>query len=101
MTSIRIRKGYDINIAGTPSCDVEKLEKPTRVALLPERIPFIKPRLKVKIDDQVNVGSPVFEDKRNPDFIFLSPGGGRISKIDYGPRRIIKEIIIAPDQDEG
>ena len=101
MTSIRIRKGYDINIAGTPSCDVEKLEKPTRVALLPERIPFIKPRLKVKIDDQVNVGSPVFEDKRNPDFIFLSPGGGRISKIDYGPRRIIKEIIIALDQDEG
>ncbi|MDH3356134.1 MAG: 4Fe-4S dicluster domain-containing protein [Desulfobacteraceae bacterium] len=101
MTSIRIRKGYDINIAGTPSCDVEKLEKPTRVALLPERIPFIKPRLKVKVDDQVNVGSPIFEDKQNPDFIFLSPGGGRITKIDYGPRRIIKEIIIALDQDEG
>ncbi len=101
MTSIRIRKGYDINIAGSPSCDVEKLEKPTRVALLPERIPFIKPRLKVKVDDQVNVGSPVFEDKRNPDFIFLSPGSGRISKIDYGPRRIIKEIVITLDQDEG
>ena len=101
MTSIRIRKGYDINIAGTPSRDVEKLEKPTRVALLPERIPFIKPRLKVKVDDQVNVGSPIFEDKQNPDFIFLSPGGGRISKIDYGPRRIIKEIIIALDKDEG
>jgi Na+-transporting NADH:ubiquinone oxidoreductase subunit A len=101
MTSIRIRKGYDINIAGTPSRDVEKLEKPTRVALLPERIPFIKPRLKVKVDDQVNVGSPIFEDKQNPDFIFLSSGGGRISKIDYGPRRIIKEIVITLDQDEG
>lgn len=101
MTPIRIRKGYDINMVGTPSFVVEKLEKPTQVALLPERIPFIKPRLTVKIDDQVNIGSPVFEDKRNPDFIFLSPGGGRISEIDYGPRRIIKEIVITLDQDEG
>jgi len=101
MNSIRIRKGHDIKIAGAPSCDVEKLGKPSRVALLPERIPFIKPRLKVKVDDRVNVGSPVFEDKRNTEFVFLSPGGGRISKIDYGPRRIVKEIVITLDQDEG
>ncbi|MBW2604289.1 MAG: 4Fe-4S dicluster domain-containing protein [Deltaproteobacteria bacterium] len=101
MTSVRIRKGYDVRIAGTPSCDVGKLEKPTRVALLPERIPFIKPRLKVKVGDLVKVGSLVFEDKRNPDVIFLSPGGGRIGKIDYGPRRVIKEIVITLDQYEG
>ncbi len=101
MISIRIRKGYNINITGAPSCDVEKLEKPTTVAVLPERIPFIRPRLKVKVDDQVKVGTPVFEDKRNPDLVFLSPGGGRVVKIDYGPRRVIREIVIALDQDEG
>ena len=101
MISVRIRKGYNIKIAGAPSCEIETLEKPTTVAVLPERIPFIKPRLKVKVDDQVRVGTPVFEDKQNPDLVFLSPGGGRIVKIDYGPRRVIREIVIALDQDEG
>lgn len=101
MNSILIKKGYDIKISGAPSRDVENLKKPNRVALLPERIPFIKPRLKVKVDDQVNVGSKIFEDKRNPELVFLSPGGGRISNINYGPRRIIKEIVITLDQDEG
>jgi Na+-transporting NADH:ubiquinone oxidoreductase subunit A len=101
MITIRTRKGYDINIAGMPSHDLETLAKPARVALLPEKIPFVKPRLKVKVDDPVKVGSPVFEDKRNSQLVFLSPGGGRIVKIDYGPRRVIKEIVIELDQDEG
>jgi Na+-transporting NADH:ubiquinone oxidoreductase subunit A len=101
MITIRTRKGFDINIAGMPSHDLETLAKPARVALLPEKIPFVKPRLKVKVDDPVKVGSPVFEDKRNSQLVFLSPGGGRIVKIDYGPRRVIKEIVIELDQDEG
>ncbi|MGB5991830.1 MAG: NADH-quinone reductase, partial [Desulfobacterales bacterium] len=101
MIEIRTRKGYDINIAGMPSHGLEILEKPARVALLPERIPFVKPRLKVKVDDPVKVGSLIFEDKRNSQLVFLSPGGGRIAKIKYGPRRVIKEIVIELDQDEG
>lgn len=79
---------------------MEPLEKPARVALLPEKIPFVKPRLKVKIGDKVKVGTPVFEDKRNPNLIFLSPGGGKIANIDLGPRRVIKKVVVALDQDE-
>ncbi len=101
MISIRTKKGYKLNIAGEPSHELEQLGRPTSVALLPERIPFVKPRLKVKVADQVKVGSLVFEDKRNPDLVFLSPGGGRITKIDFGPRRVIKEIVVELDQDEG
>jgi Na+-transporting NADH:ubiquinone oxidoreductase subunit A len=100
MITIHTRKGHDINIPGLPSHDLETLAKPARVAFLPEKIPFVKPRLKVKVDDTVKVGSPVFEDKRNSQLVFLSPGGGRIVKIDYGPRRVIKEIVIELDQDE-
>jgi len=100
MIEIHTRKGYDINISGMPSHELEILEKPARVALLPERIPFVKPRLKVKVDDPVKVGSPVFEDKRNPQLVFLSPGGGKIADIKYGPRRVIKEIVIELDPDE-
>jgi len=71
------------------------------VAVLPEKIPFIKPRLKVKVGDSVKVGSILFEDKRNPDLKFLSPGGGKVAQINFGHRRVIKEIVIRLDTDEG
>ncbi len=85
---------------GKPAPEVEVLGKPDRVALVPERIPFVKPRLKVKIGDQVKIGTPVFEDKRNPHIKFLAPGAGVISQINYGPRRVIQDIVVALDQDE-
>jgi Na+-transporting NADH:ubiquinone oxidoreductase subunit A len=87
-------------MAGEPSREVEVLGKPRRVAILPERIPLVKPRLKVKVGDQVKIGTPIFEDKRNPDVTFLSPGAGNISQINFGPRRVIREIVVALDQDE-
>jgi Na+-transporting NADH:ubiquinone oxidoreductase subunit A len=100
MISVNIRKGYKVNIAGKPSHEVVKSDKPSRVALLPERIPFVKPRLKVKVGDKVKTGTPMFEDKRNPDVIFLSPAGGEIAQINFGPRRVIKEIVVELDHKE-
>jgi Na+-transporting NADH:ubiquinone oxidoreductase subunit A len=100
MISIQIQKGFGLNIAGAPSREVVTLEKPSQVALLPNKIPFVKPRLKVQVGDSVNVGTPLFEDKRNPDVIFLSPGGGKIAQINFGPRRVIEEIVIALDSEE-
>jgi len=100
MGSIRVKKGYDLKIAGKLSREAEVLEKPDHVALCPERIPFIKPRLKVRLDDTVKIGSILFEDKRNPDVKFSSPGGGKVAEINFGPRRLIREIVIRLDTDE-
>jgi len=100
MISFHIRKGFRLNISGEPSHNIEELKKPDRVALLPDKIPFVKPRLKVQVGDAVNVGTPLFEDKRNPDVIFLSPGGGKITQINFGARRVIEEIVIALDPEE-
>jgi Na+-transporting NADH:ubiquinone oxidoreductase subunit A len=100
MNFIRIKNGYDLNIDGKPSLEMEVLAKPTRVAVLPARIPFIKPRLKVDIGESVKVGSVLIEDKRNPEIKFLSPGGGKIDQINFGHRRVITEIVIALDRDE-
>ncbi len=100
MIPVHVRKGYDLKIVGEPSREVEVLEKPDKVAVLPEKIPLIKPRLKIKVDDNVKVGSILFEDKKNPDLKFLSPGGGKVLQINYGHRRVIKEIVIKLDSDE-
>lgn len=100
MIAVHISKGFRLNISGEPSHRLEELLKPNKVALLPEKIPFIKPRLKVQVGDQVKIGTPLIEDKRDPEVVFLSPGGGRIAEINFGPRRVIREISVVLDQDE-
>jgi len=100
MTFLRISKGYDIRIEGRPSSELAVLDDPARVALIPERIPFVKPRLTVETGDAVKIGSVLFVDKRNPDIKFLSPGGGTIEEITFGPRRVIEKIVVQLDGTE-
>ena len=100
MISVTMKKGYDLPISGKPSLKLNQTTKPERVASLPERIPFIKPRLQVKVDDHVKIGSVLFTDKRNPDLAFLSPGSGVVTEINFGPRRVIQEIVIRLDAEE-
>lgn len=94
MITVKIIKGYNLNLSGKPSLKLDTPENPTHVAAVPERIPFIKPKLKVDIGDPVKIGSVLFIDKKRPDLKFLSPGGGKIAAINYGHRRVIKEIVI-------
>ncbi|MBW2681595.1 MAG: hypothetical protein JRD01_12775 [Deltaproteobacteria bacterium] len=41
-----------------------------------KRFVFVKPRLKVKTGDNIKVGTPVFEDKRNSNLTFFIAGRG-------------------------
>jgi Na+-transporting NADH:ubiquinone oxidoreductase subunit A len=100
MISIKVKKGYDLKIAGKPSQEVEERSAPTKVAYLPEKIPYIKPRLQVRVGDEVKLGSVLFEDKRNTDVKFRSPGGGKVADIQFGPRRVIQQIVIELDENE-
>ena len=97
MHNVRIKKGYRFRMAGAPAQDFTSLADPAQVSFLPEKIPYIKPRLKVAKGDSVKIGSLLFEDKRNPIFRFLSPAGGVVSDIQFGPRRVIEAIVIDRD----
>ncbi len=100
MNAIHLKKGFSIRIAGAPERYLHHLDKPRHVGMVPEQIPFVKPRLLVEEGDAVSIGTPLFEDKRDTRIRFLSPGGGRVERIVFGPRRIIRQIIIALDKDE-
>lgn len=100
MITIKSKKGYSLRLAGPPAIDLETLGSPSHVAVLPQQIPFIKPRLRVEVGDSVKVGGVLFEDKRNPDVLFLSPAGGKVFDIRYGPRRVIEQIVIERDSEE-
>jgi len=100
MVTVSVKKGYDLNLAGSPSPDIEILDNPETVGFHPDKIPFIKPKLRVKEGDRVLTGAPLFEDKRNPLVTFPSPGSGQVAKISYGPRRVVTEIVISLDTEE-
>jgi len=97
MNIVSVKKGYDLNLAGKPSMECEQAAAPTRVGFHPDRIPYIKPRLRVKEGETVLAGAPLLEDKRNPRVTFPSPGSGRVARIGFGLRRVITEIVIELD----
>ncbi len=94
MIKVKVKKGYDLPVQGVPSDSLEALDRPACVGMVPEAIPFVKPRLLVETGDTVRIGTPLFEDKRNQSFKFLSPGSGVVSEIRFGPRRVIQAIAI-------
>ena len=94
MADLIIRKGHNIQIAGTPMKEVVKGRSPSSVAILPTDFRGIKPKLLVKEGDTVKIGSPLFHCKSNPSIRWPSPGGGTVKSIHYGPRRVIEKIEI-------
>ena len=100
MKTIRLKKGHTPNIVGAPSSEVGSLGAPETVAAAPARIPFVKPKLAVAPGERVKIGSVLYWDKRNPEIVFCSPGGGTVRDVIYGPRRVIEEIVIDCDRKE-
>jgi Na+-transporting NADH:ubiquinone oxidoreductase subunit A len=100
MQDLTIKKGYRFRAAGQPSFDLVDLADPSSLSFLPDKIPYIKPRLKVSEGDAVKIGSLLFEDKQYPHVKFLSPAGGVVRKIQFGPRRVIQAIVIERDPDQ-
>ena len=100
MSDINIRKGHNIGIAGIPSNEVIQGFKPKLVSIQPIDFRGIKPKLMVKEGDTVKVGSSLFYSKSNHEITWPSPGGGKVLKIQYGPRRTIENIIIEIAEDE-
>jgi Na+-transporting NADH:ubiquinone oxidoreductase subunit A len=97
---IRIRKGHDIRIAGVPKREIVSTEPPATVALSPTEFRYVKPKLLAREGDQVQVGTPLFFDKRRPEVRWAAPGAGRVTKIQYGPRRVIEKVVITLDREE-
>jgi Na+-transporting NADH:ubiquinone oxidoreductase subunit A len=100
MPSLLLKTGLDLPLQGAPALRRETLPPPAQIALTPVRIPLIRPRLKVAVGDRVKLGSLLCEDKRDARLRLLSPGGGEIVDIRFGPRRVIDAIVIALDKEE-
>ena len=100
MFRLKIKKGHDINIAGRSAKEFLPTQNCNSASLSPQSFRYIKPKLLVKEGDIVNLGDPIFYDKLNPEIKWPAIASGKISKIIYGERRSIQEIIFDIDKQE-
>ncbi len=85
---------------GMPDISIIQLPTPKTIALSAMDIPYIRPKLLVKENEPVKIGTPLFCDKRNSSIQYVSPGAGTIKRIVFGERRRLKEVVITLDQTE-
>ena len=100
MAHINIRKGHNIRISGSPENEYFSRPKSKTVSIQPNNFRYVKPKLLVKVGDKVDIGSPIFFDKVQPDIKWASPGGGEIKEIILGDRRSVENIIIELNEEE-
>jgi len=100
MQKITIKKGHNINISGLASREFSNAPTQKFVSISPQDFNYIKPKLLVKEGDQVSLGDALFFDKINPEVKWPSIASGTISKIVYGERRAVLDIIIEVDEEK-
>ena len=97
---IKIKKGLDIPISGSPEPKISVFKKPRSVAVMGSDYHGLKPAMLVEKGERVKIGQPLFEDKKNPGVIFTSPGGGKIESINRGEKRVLQSVVIELDKNE-
>ncbi|MCR9141526.1 MAG: Na(+)-translocating NADH-quinone reductase subunit A [bacterium] len=103
MSTFHIKRGYNIPVKGEADVSGGLLEAPRPGHYTVHPLDFgdgLKPRLQVETGDSVKIGSPLFVDKAQPEVVFASPAAGKVSDIQYGPRRVIESITIQSSGDD-
>jgi Na+-transporting NADH:ubiquinone oxidoreductase subunit A len=96
---IRLKKGFDINLAGKAASTIAQTEQPETFAIKPTDFHGIyMPKPVVKEGDQVKAGSVLFHDKKNEQLVFTAPVSGEVVEIKRGEKRKLLEIKILADR---
>ena len=95
----KIEKGLDLPIPGKPIQVIRGTSPCTRVAVVADDYPGMKPRMHVAEGDTVKRGQILFEDRKTPGVIHTSPGAGKVLAIHRGERRALQAVVI--DLSEG
>lgn len=98
--TIKLKKGFNLNLAGKPENKIVETIQPETFALKPtDFVGIDRPKLVVKEGDNVKAGSPVYYDKPFQDIFYTSPVSGEIVEIKRGEKRKVLEIKILADKE--
>ena len=96
---VKLKKGFNINLAGAARKKVVDSVTPNVFALKPSDFHGItRPKILVAEGEAVKAGSPLMYDKAMPDVKFTAPVSGEVVEIRRGLKRRLLEIKILADQ---
>ncbi|MEP1031938.1 Na(+)-translocating NADH-quinone reductase subunit A [Ekhidna sp.] len=97
--TIKLKKGFDINLAGKAENKTIEVTQPDTFALKPTDFSGLsRPKLVVKEGDNVKAGSPVFFERNVEDILYTSPVSGEIVEIKRAEKRKVLEVKILADK---
>lgn len=94
---IVLKKGLNLPVNGEAEKRISKSIAPGIVAVRPDDINGLLPRLLVKEGDRVLAGSPVLSDKTHPEILVSAPASGVVSSIVRGEKRKLLAVLIKAD----
>jgi len=97
MIKHKLKKGYEVKLAGKSEKVFGDAQKSKLYASQPLDYIGLKPRLMVEEGADVKIGSPLYYDKQRPEIKFVSPASGKVVQINHGERRAIIEVVIESD----
>ncbi|HAC89161.1 MAG TPA: NADH:ubiquinone reductase (Na(+)-transporting) subunit A [Planctomycetaceae bacterium] len=90
---IEIGRGLTIPISGEPAGQVD-VKETGRVGLVAADYIGMRPTMLVAVGDSVELGQPLFEDKKTPGVIFTSPAAGKVVEVNRGEKRAFQSVVI-------
>ncbi len=97
---IKIKKGLDLPIAGTPEQTITSGHTVTEVALLGDDYVGMKPTMAVRVGDQVKKGQVLFTDKKTDGVQYTAPAAGVVKAVNRGDKRKFLSLVIELKGDE-
>ncbi len=91
---IKIKRGLDLPITGSPEQRIEDARPARSVALVGFDYHGMKPTMEVQVGDRVQAGQILFSDKKTPGVIFTAPVAGVVSAINRGEKRVLQSVVI-------
>lgn len=91
---IKVRRGMDLPIAGTPEQTIYNGPVISQVALIGSDYHGMKPTMAVRQGDVVKKGQLLFTDKKNDSAKYVAPAPGTVAAINRGERRVFQSLVI-------
>lgn len=89
-----ITRGLNLPVSGALEQKVHHKVHVSRVAIVADDYPFMKPRMHVTVGDEVKRGQILFEDRKTEGVRFTAPGAGTVVAINRGARRALQSVVI-------
>lgn len=97
MAYYRLKKGYDIRIAGEAEKLLERAPFPEAVGVYTADFYGMTPKPLVEGGEKVKVGTPLWRDRRRESLVVTSPASGTVAEVRRGERRALEAVIIRTD----